>query len=61
MLCYLQLVLDEYERAVETLYLSLRQHNVCILKLPDAMAKVRKTSVCSCIAGGLLGYLHHRA
>ena len=32
---------DEWERAVETLYLSLRQHNVCCLKLPEPMAKVR--------------------
>ena len=40
-----QLVTDEWERAVETLYLSLRQHNVCCLKLPDIMAKVRLPSL----------------
>ena len=34
-----QLVTDDWERAVETLYLSLKQHNVCVLKVSEIMAK----------------------
>ena len=39
-----QLVTDDWERAVETLYLSLKQHNVCVLKVSEIMAKGNQIS-----------------